>query len=149
MIPYDKKNSSERDITKTLWDEFSNGKFTDIHHNTEVPKEFKKVLKEVIECFNQFSNPIIRRKTANSSEYKHSLRKEIEYSFLLKNLFVNTKDCEIYLGSFSDRFNYSFLEDNKFSTSLFYNQIIDQVENNTPLIINKNSHLKSSLLYLS
>ena len=53
------------------------------------------------------------------------------------------------LSSFSDRFNYSFLEDNKFSTSLFYNQIIDQVENNTPLIINKNSHLKISLLYLS
>lgn len=155
VIPYYNKKSSERDNTRTLWDVFSNGKFTDLHHNTEVPKEYKKVLKEVIECFNQFSNPIITRKTANSSEYKHSLKKEIEYSFLLKNLFVNTKDCEIYLGSFSDRFNYSFLEDNKFSTSLIFNKTIalqEQRYNSSQVFIPKFKDIsisKSSLLYLS
>ena len=165
VIPNDNKKSSESDTTETLMEYFervqnvvsSTSDGTDevkhsfeVNHNTEVPKEYKKVLKEVIECFNQFSNPITTSKTENSREYKHSLEIEMKYSIILKNLFVNTKDCEIYSGSFSDRFNYSFLEENnKFSTSLFYNQIIDQEKNNAPLRIINNSYLTSSLLYLS
>ena len=125
-------------------------------YNVETPDEYKEILKEVIKEFNGFSNPIFLGKKLESNYYRKD-----SYSYpdsrLLKTLFCNRQNQEIYLGSFTDRFNYSFLEKNIFSTSLIFNKTIALQElrrNSSQVYIDRNNKdisiiLQSSLLYLA